>query len=191
MPSLDDNFQELILRLEQGRRLDNTGDDPMFYLVFEPGQILDVKKKLRAWVVKLEHRGWKPEILSMKDIVHDILINHDLRDVWLDAEQDDPLDFDLINSTLSEALLENDEILHRVQNKLIELQDREKAMLLITDIEALHPYLRIGSIEQRLTGKVYVPTIILYPGKRSGKYSLSFLGIYPEDGNYRSVHIGG
>jgi len=36
-----------------------------------------------------------------------------------------------------------------------------------------------------------VPTIILYPGIRSGRTTLRFLGIYPEDGNYRSTHIGG
>jgi len=48
-----------------------------------------------------------------------------------------------------------------------------------------------GSLEQRLQGKFTVPTVILYPGKRAGRTSLRFLGIYPEDGNYRSVHIGG
>ena len=46
-------------------------------------------------------------------------------------------------------------------------------------------------MEQRLQGKVPVPIIILYPGVRSGQTSLSFLGIYPDDGNYRSVHVGG
>jgi hypothetical protein len=55
----------------------------------------------------------------------------------------------------------------------------------------LHPYLRIGAIEQRLQGKVTVPVVILYPGTRRGQTNLSFLGIYPEDGNYRSIHIGG
>jgi len=191
MPSLDDNFQELILRLDQGRRLDNTGDDPVFYLVFDPGQMLDVKRKLRSWVVKLEHRGWKPELFSMADVVHELLQSNDLRDVWLDAESDDPMDFEMINSTLEEALQENKALLTRIQDKLLSLKDKEGALLLVTDVEALHPYLRIGSLEQCLIGKFHAPTVILYPGKRSGKYSLSFLGIYPEDGNYRSVHIGG
>ncbi len=191
MPSLDENFQELILRLGQGRRLDNTGDDPVYYLVFDPGQILDVKKKLRPWQVKLEHRGWKPELFSMAEAVHDILQNHELRDVWLEAEADDPMDFEQINSTLEAALLENSILLHRLLEKLQSMEGKEGALLLVTDVEALHPYMRIGSLEQSLTGKFCVPTVILYPGKRSGKYSLSFLGIYPEDGNYRSVHIGG
>ncbi|NLB18209.1 MAG: DUF1788 domain-containing protein, partial [Syntrophomonadaceae bacterium] len=31
----------------------------------------------------------------------------------------------------------------------------------------------------------------LYPGQRTGKTQLKFLGFYSEDGNYRSVHVGG
>ena len=33
--------------------------------------------------------------------------------------------------------------------------------------------------------------VFLYPGFRTGETKLKFLGFYPEDGNYRSVHIGG
>ena len=65
------------------------------------------------------------------------------------------------------------------------------ALLLVTDLEALHPYLRIGTIEGQLSGKFCVPTVFLYPGVRTGKTKLRFLGFYPEDGNYRSVHVGG
>jgi len=62
---------------------------------------------------------------------------------------------------------------------------------LVTDLEALHPFLRIGVIESQLQGKFHVPTVFLYPGIRTGKTRLKFLGFYPEDGNYRSVHVGG
>jgi len=71
------------------------------------------------------------------------------------------------------------------------LQGREKAILLVTDLEALHPYLRIGALETKLYGKFSVPTVFFYPGERTGKTRLKFLGFYPEDGNYRSVHVGG
>jgi len=51
--------------------------------------------------------------------------------------------------------------------------------------------MRIGAIESQLYGKFSVPTIFLYPGERTGKTRLKFMGFYPEDGNYRSVHVGG
>ena len=71
------------------------------------------------------------------------------------------------------------------------IEGQQNALLLVTDLEALHPFLRIGAIESQLQGKFHVPTIFLYPGVRTGKTRLKFLGFYPEDGNYRSVHVGG
>ena len=43
----------------------------------------------------------------------------------------------------------------------------------------------------QLAGKFHVPTVFFYPGERTGKTRLKFLGFYPEDGNYRSVHVSG
>jgi hypothetical protein len=79
----------------------------------------------------------------------------------------------------------------RLEASLTSLEGAGSALLLVTDLEALHPYLRIGSMEGQLQGKFHVPTVFLYPGIRSGKTRLKFLGFYPDDGNYRSVHVGG
>jgi len=79
----------------------------------------------------------------------------------------------------------------KLENLLQSLEERKDAIVLVTDLEALHPYLRIGAVESQLQGKFTVPTVFLYPGVRVGKTSLKFLGFYPDDGNYRSVHVGG
>ena len=67
----------------------------------------------------------------------------------------------------------------------------DKAVVLLTGCELLHPYYRTRAIESALVGRVPHPTVILYPGRRVGQYGLHFLGFYPEDGNYRSTLIGG
>ncbi len=191
MQSLQQSFEELRQRIRQGRRLSQTGNDPVFYLVFDPSEMLEVKKKLKTWAAKLELDGWQVHTFSMADAVHDILQNNDFRDIWLDAEAEAPLDFESINETLADALTADDNLKNMLQAKLESLAGTSNAILFVTDLEALHPYLRVGSLEQRLQGKFSVPTVMLYPGKRTGKSTLSFLGIYPEDGNYRSAHIGG
>ena len=191
MQSLQQSFEELRQRIRRGRRLSQTGDDPVFYLVFDPAEMLDVKKKLKTWIAKLNLEGWVVHTFSMADAVHDILQSHDFREDWLAGEADDPLDFEIINETLADALTADDSLKNRLQDKLESLSQVSNGILFVTDLEALHPYLRVGSLEQRLQGKFTVPTVILYPGKRAGKTTLSFLGIYPEDGNYRSAHIGG
>jgi hypothetical protein len=190
VPSLQRKFEELRLHLKQGRGLGLSGDDPVYYIVFPPREMLDLKRELKAWLVKLKHEGWDPHVFSMMEAVHTILRENDLRKIWEEAEAEDPLNFQEINETLSQALQEGDALKNRLLNKLKDLKSTEGAILFISDLEVLHPYLRIGALEQKLQGKFYVPTVVLYPGVRSGRTFLKFLGFYPEDGNYRSVHIG-
>jgi len=188
---LQQNFDEFRQRLKHGRGMNHVSDDPVFYLVFKPEEMLTVKRRMKQWIAKLNLEGWKVHVFSMAEAVHEILKKNDLRDFWLESEQDAPLDFDVINETLTDALTGENTLRNMVEEKLVTLKGQDNAVLFITDLEALHPYLRVGTIEQGLQGRFTVPTIILYPGKRSGRTTLSFLGIYPEDGNYRSIHIGG
>lgn len=191
MPLLDANFKELQLRIKDSSHLRNSGGDPVFYLVFAPAEILRVKRHLKAWKAQLTLFGWDVEVLSLTRLLDDFFKNHKLRPFWLSGERSSPGDIESINTTLREALLSSNLVEKTILDVLAKLETKNKGLLIVTDIEALHPYLRIGAIEQRLTGKVNVPLVILYPGTRSGQSNLSFLGIYPEDGNYRSTHIGG
>ncbi len=191
MQSLDDSFNELQLRLGDNQRLKSTGGDPVFYVVFHPREMMAAKRKLRSWKAHLDNSGWQTEVLSLAQVLDSFFTNHALRRFWLSGEQQAPGDLDSINRTLREALISGEVVEKAILSRLEKLAVEPRGLLLITDTEVLHPYLRIGAVEQRLTGKVPCPVVILYPGKRSGETTLSFLGIYPDDGNYRSTHIGG
>jgi hypothetical protein len=102
-----------------------------------------------------------------------------------------PNDWARTNAALADIVANGGGLLRRLEDVLKPLEGNASALLLVTDLEALHPFLRIGAIESQLQGKFHVPTIFLYPGVRTGKTRLKFLGFYPEDGNYRSVHVGG
>lgn len=191
MESLQQDFDELRQRLKQGRRFDVAGDDPVFYLVFHPQKILTVKQRMKQWRAKLELENWKVHTFSMAQAIHQLFQNDDLREVWLDVEAEAPLEFQEINTTLADVLTADDALKKMLDETLQGLAGQADAILFVTDLEALHPYLRVGTIEQQLQGRFTVPAVILYPGVRAGRTTLSFLGIYPEDGNYRSTHIGG
>jgi len=190
MPSLEASFKDLQLRMHDRSSLRNTGGDPLYYLVFHPQEMLWVKRRLKVWRKQLEVDGWAPEVLSLAKVIADYFESHPLRQFWLSGEQDNP-DLAAANQTLQAALVDSGHVEAVIQESLSRLADKPGGLLILTDIEAIHPYLRIGAVEQRLQGKVSVPTVILYPGVRCGQTSLSFLGIYPDDGNYRSVHVGG
>jgi hypothetical protein len=194
MPSLSDNFDQLWQRLRYGRGLSHTGDDPVYYLVFHPSEMLEVKRRLRQWAAVLKKQDWAMETFSMANAIKDIFEANDFRDLWLASEEDKRFDAEAVqqvNRQLESALVDEGTLKQRLADKLQSLAGCTNTVLFVTDVEALHPYLRVGVLEQQLQGLFTVPTVFLYPGLRDGKTTLKFLGIYPADGNYRSVHIGG
>jgi hypothetical protein len=199
MYSLNDKFDEVCLRLGHGRRFESAGSDPIFYLVFPVSEILTVKRRTRAWIAKLENLGWRVVTLSMAKAVNAVLREHKLRKQWLLGEHTfleqvqrngGAIDFGDINKTLAKALTEGPELVDLLKAKVEEASATHEGLLLISDLEALHPYLRINYLESKLQGNVRSPVLVLYPGKREGKTSLRFLEFYPPDPNYRSEHIG-
>ena len=194
MPSLSDNFDQLWQRLRYGRGLSHTGDDPVYYLVFHPSEMLEVKRRLRQWAAVLKKQDWTMETFSMAEAIKDIFEANEFRDLWLASEEDKRFDAEAVqqvNKQLESALVDEGTLKQRLADKLQSLAGRTNTVLFVSDLEALHPYLRVGVLEQQLQGRFTVPTVFLYPGIRDGKTTLKFLGIYPADGNYRSVHIGG
>ena len=190
MSSLNVDFKELLERIRHGRELGHASFEPIYYLVFSPSRILDVKRQMSAWIAKLKNDGWSVHTFSITKNIARILENVPLREIWLTADGRSPTDWKKTNQSLANAV-NNGSLQSLLERKLEELETQDNAILLVTDLEALHPYMRIGAIERQLQGKINSPTVFFYPGERTGKTQLKFLGFYPDDGNYRSVHVGG
>lgn len=191
MQSLTDKLNELRQHLKRGvGAMKHTGFDPVYYLVFSPSEMLQAKLFLPEMLAQLRLDGFEPRVLSMTAVLNGWFRSHKLRPEWqngLRSADDVPRQF---QSTFSRKLEKDRVVAEAIQRELDELQDNKAGLLLLTDLEALHPLLHISGIEQQLTGKFHVPTVVLYPGIRGGAYSLRFLGIHRENGNYRSIHIG-
>ena len=191
MASLKADFDELLERIRRGRELNHASFEPIYYLVFSPRQIVEVKRMMSAWMSRLHNEGWQVVEVSVADVLYEFLGNAKLRKFWLSADEKAPLAWDKTNQSLANALTKGEVLQNALASELATLEGVENALLIVNDLEALHPYMRIGTIESSLQGKFSVPTVFLYPGTRVGKTKLKFLGFYPEDGNYRSVHVGG
>jgi Domain of unknown function (DUF1788) len=192
MSSLEDNFRELLGRIDRGREVSHASFEPIYYLIFRPEHILEVKRKIQnTWKVKLEKDGWEVQCFSIAAQLQQVWAEDPRRPLWLMSEGNQPDDLRKTSDSLANALENGALIQKALESLLSSLEGKNKPIVLVTDLEALHPYLRIGAIESQLQGKFRVPTVFFYPGTREGKTSLKFLGFYPPDGNYRSVHVGG
>jgi len=191
MSSLKADFDELRERIRHGRDLGPASFEPVFYLVFPPAQILEVKRQMPAWISKLHQEGWDVHTFSMAEHIWSVLKTDPLWSLCAMEDRSAPLDWPRTNKALADILVGEGALLKRLESALAPLEGKRNAVMLVTDLEALHPFLRIGAIESQLMGKFHVPTVFFYPGIRTGKTNLKFLGFYPADGNYRSVHVGG
>ena len=89
---------------------------------------------------------------------------------------------------LGNAVKSSNLIEKAIMEKQQTLLQKSKPLLLITDLEGIHPFTRFGPIESSIYNEIEIPIIVLYPGEMNGE-SLQFLGFYPQDGNYRSKHF--
>ena len=191
MSSLRADFDELRERIRHGRELGHASFEPIYYLIFAPDQILEVKRQTPAWLAKLHQEGWDVHTFSIAENLWDVLQSDPFWSLCLMEDKAAPLDWERTNKSLADIVTAGRGLLQRLEEELKPLEGQPNTLLLVTDLEALHPFLRIGAIESQLQGQFHVPTVFLYPGVRTGKTRLRFLGFYPEDGNYRSVHVGG
>jgi hypothetical protein len=190
MRSLTDKFNELRTLLKNGLgSIRPTGFDPVYYIMFRPGEILEVKQRIAEWEAQLRVDGFNPVRLSMTDVVNTYFRQHELREALIAAASERQDELDVINDALAQHLVQDDVVGKAILDAIEKHRHVPNSVLLITDLEALHPYLRIGAVEQQLVGRFTIPTVILYPGTAGGAYSRRFLGVHKEDGNYRSPHI--
>ena len=190
MRSLTEKFNELRGQLRSGMgSIRPTGFDPVYYLLFPAHQIIEVKQRLPEWEAQLKVDGFQPHRVSMTAVLNDYFRTSDLREPLLEAARLQSNDFSVIVRSLT-AHLVNDNVVGAAILCAIEAhQNDPTSVLFLSELEALHPFLRIGAVEQQLLGHFSFPTIVLYPGTAGGAYSRRFLGVHKEDGNYRSPHI--
>ena len=187
MPSLDETYNTLTTHLRQPESLNPAKSDPFFYFVHDPNETLAVKQKLGVWSAALRNEGWTVEQVSLSKLLWEIVDASGRWNEWLALEPE--ADPEAMNEAVRDVL--------RTDNSLVEAlaqhisQERSHTLVFVTDTAALHPYFRARSLESGLHDRVKVPTVIFYPGRRSGQYGLHFLGFYEFDGNYRATLLGG
>src|SRR5665648_426020 len=189
MESLDSKFASILDLIEHPVANHHAGDEPVCYLTFDVDEIIQVKKNLNTWLSLAKGKGFNVRIISMVEILNSYFRTNPRRSIWVSSctshDKDEIVElFDGLGSNVrANKVIEN-----AILSAQTEISQKPKPLLIITDIEAIHPFTKFGPIENNIYNQIKIPVIILYPGKLDGS-SLEFLGIYPPDGNYRSKHF--
>ena len=164
-----------------------TGDRPVCYLTYDVRDAFDVSRMIDADILaKSVHAGFDMKVVSMKDIITDYITNHEYyEDAWT---LEDGISEEEIFESIRTEIQESNFIADAILAKQEEVKGHGKPLLVFTDLEWLHPFDKMGRIEQVIYKKIEVPMLILYPGSSQG-IARTFLNIYPMDGNYRSKNF--
>lgn len=187
MPSLDEDFEQLAARLSEPASLSASRSDPFYYFVYPPEQALEVRRRLPVWTARLRNAELDVERVSFSDLLWELVDASGRWDGWLQVEAE--ADTEQVNEAVRDVLRSGDALVKKVAS-IVE-RERPRTVVFLTETEMLHPYFRVRVLESTLHDHIRVPTVVFYPGRRSGQFGLHFLGFYAEDGNYRATLIGG
>jgi hypothetical protein len=189
MESVEHKFNIMLGELSRPSTNHYAGDKQIYYLTFPPTEVLTIKRKLDTLAKLAEYGGWSIHPVSIAKVLLDFFASNPDRDIWLDQEQ--YYDAQTVTGLFDDlgTTIRNQRVIEQaILQKQAQLASANKAILLITDLECLHPFSRFGPIEQHIYAEVNIPLAVLYPGQLTGS-SLDFLSIYPPDGSYRSKHL--
>lgn len=77
---------------------------------------------------------------------------------------------------------------HAILNIQEQFMNEQNVLLVLRDTEMLHPFYMMGVIENKIYNQIKTPMLVMYPGETQGT-ARSFLGVYNQDGNYRSINF--
>lgn len=185
MKRYEDKLDQALQYLKEPSRLSPTGYSPIVYLVYQPEDVMTVRNLADTFLPsKAEFYGLKAHFISVGDVIDQYVNHHGYLDFWASPSVNED---SLYNSIRQEVVSEE-----CAENAILQLQEEclaeENALIVVRDVEMLHPFRMMGVVENNIYNKIKTPTLVLYPGETMGT-ARSFLGIYNQDGNYRSINF--
>lgn len=185
MGQYDDKIEKALQYLKNPSRITPTGYSPIVYVVYQPEDMLMVRNIVDIFLsAKADYYGFKAHFVSMGELLDKYINSHDYREIWTDSSVSEE---EMYNSIKQEIV--SDEFLEKSILKIQEeLSAESNALIVVKDVEMLHPFYMMGVIENKIYNKITVPMLVFYPGETQGT-ARSFLGLYNQDGNYRSINF--
>lgn len=186
MQLYENKFVKALDYLNSPSMLNPTGDKPICYVVYDVKDASIIQDMIpNGFKSRAEHYGFNIHVFSVGEKINQYIKNHEYYEIWKDDSIEEEDLFDSIRTEIDDKQF--------IEASLLEFQSsllsaNEKPLILIKDLELLHPFHKIGAIENRIYNRIELPMLILYPGNAQGT-ARTFLNIYNMDGNYRSKNF--
>lgn len=185
MQQYEDKIEKALLYLKTPSKLSPTGYSPIVYMVYDPEDTFFVRSLIDSFILpKAAYHQFTTHIVSIGAILDKFINSHEYLSIWDSSTVEEPQLYTSIKREVVDG--------ECVEKALLEIQEEyaseQQPLIIIKDVEMLHPFNMIGVIENKIYNRIRVPMLVLYPGETQGT-ARSFMKIYNQDGNYRSINF--
>lgn len=185
MERYEDKIEKALQYLKSTSRTDARGVSPIVYLVYKPEDAIIIRNVIDTYLCpKAKFYGFKVEFVSMGELIDKYINSHDYREIWTDPSVSE----DEMYNSIKQEISSDEFFEHAILNIQEQFKNERNTLLVLRDIEMLHPFYMMGVIENKIYNQIKIPMLVMYPGETQGT-ARSFLSVYNQDGNYRSINF--
>lgn len=177
---------EMILQLPDPReRISAYHDMPYALFCYDPEEEFLLRTQVSLLETRLVQKGKRIKRISLAECLNEAMRSQRPLEDWFNAEREQGVEtiVETVHAVLSEP--EYMLLVDLVAAKMPEEPDPLHDLVFIMRTGALFPVYRAFSLLEQLKGRVYVPTVLFYPGDLDGAAGLRFMGVLDAEHNYR------
>ncbi len=177
---------EPILELDDPRpKISSYHDMPYAIFRYDPDEEFLLRQQVTMLETRLSQKAKRIRRISLAEMLERgmVLSGRTLAE-WFDIERQMGTDvvIDTVHSVLAEGEIT---LVDLVASQLPAEGDPRHDLVFILRTGALFPVYRTFSLLEQLKGRVFVPTVLFYPGDLDGAAGLRFMGVLDAEHNYR------
>ena len=175
---------ESVLELTDPReRISAYHDMPYALFRYDPDEEFELRKQVTLLETRLTQKGKRVKRISLAECLKEAMCSQRPLEDWFAAEREQGID--TMVETVHSVLSEYAPLVDLVAARMPDEPNPRRDVVFISRTGALFPVYRTFSLLEQLKGRVFVPTVLFYPGDLDGAAGLRFMGVLAAEHNYR------
>lgn len=175
---------EPILEAQDPRtRISAYHDMPYALFRYDPEEEFELRRQVTLLETRLSQNGKRVKRISLAECLDEAMRSQRPLEEWFNAEREQGVA--TVVETVHSILSEYSPLVDLVAARMPKDPDPLRDVVFILRTGALFPVYRTFSLLEQLKGRVFVPTVLFYPGDLDGAAGLRFMGVLDAEHNYR------
>jgi hypothetical protein len=180
---LRNDLEPLLSSPDPREKISAYHDMPYALFRYDPEQEFSLRREITMLTTRLTQKGKRVTRISLAQCLRAAITSERSLEDWYEAERGGTVEETV--QTITNILEERAPLVDLVAKQMPAAPDPRADVVLINRTGALFPVYRTFSLLEQLKGRVFVPTILFYPGDLDGASGLRFMGVLDAEHNYR------